>query len=356
MPRPEKKEYEDDDLTTGAEGEDQDEDQDDADDEDDEGDQDDGATSDDQDDGQDDGASDDQKEKEVRSEDDDAGGEDEEERERVREQRRRKKKAQRAHQKEERARLQSTIENQNRMISEFHQQISTFRQDNFNNQINGIGAQKADVASKLQMAQQAAAKAATEGDTETLHRAMEVRLLAERRLQELDALENSVKAQYNKPSALDEDSVRLREEWVRKNSWAKTPGLNQSIAQGLATELESSGYRPSTREFWNELDRRLQDYLPEYITGVRRQKRDRLDDARQPSRKSFSENQPKRSTPPPQTVGGGGKRPSSGGSDHGDIPRYTVDQWKKAGLWDDPEKRKTAIAQFRDYQAREKGR
>jgi hypothetical protein len=94
--------------------------------------------------------------------------------------------------------------------------------------------------------------------------------------------------------------------------------------------LAEEGYDPKTREYWEELDNRLQNIVPHRYT------------------EAVSSEQPRYSKP--RTVVTGSGRESvpqiSEGKNFINLSKDEVDAIKEAGMWDDPTKRAKMIARY----------
>ena len=121
--------------------------------------------------------------------------------------------------------------------------------------------------------------------------------------------------------------VRLANDWMERNSWYDPEAGDEDtqIAKVIDNRLVAEGWDPSNKDYWDELDSRLQKRLPHRYTR----------DAGEYSRRS------------PRSVVTGSSRESSrvNGSQFVLEPEQ-VRAMKDAGFWDDPEKRNKMIKRY----------
>lgn len=129
---------------------------------------------------------------------------------------------------------------------------------------------------------------------------------------------------------------RHANDWMRRNSWYKADGSDEdsAIVNAIDDTLAREGWDPTGREYWSELERRTKRALPHRFEAEAR-------------KGAATDRQRIRST------GGGhsgGRRGSSVSvSDFGrtDVEKAAIEQWREAGIWDTPERKKSLITAFR---------
>ena len=102
------------------------------------------------------------------------------------------------------------------------------------------------------------------------------------------------------------------------------------VALAIDQAMGEEGWNPRTAEYWEELDNRLQKYLPHRYTEVADEK-----PSRAPSR--------------PRNVVTGSSREnasSSGGRNTFTLSPEQVRAMKDAGMWDDPDRRAKMIRRY----------
>jgi len=118
---------------------------------------------------------------------------------------------------------------------------------------------------------------------------------------------------------------------MSNNSWYDPQGKDPDSKVALAIDqaMGEEGWNPKTAEYWEELDNRLQKYLPHRYTGE-------------------TDEKPIRNSRPRSAVTGSGRESasSSGGKNTFTLSPDQVRAMKDAGMWDDPDKRAKMIRRY----------
>ena len=118
--------------------------------------------------------------------------------------------------------------------------------------------------------------------------------------------------------------------WIERNEWYK-PDLSDTdskIAKQIDEELTKAGWNAESAEYWDELDNRLQKYLPHRYNSPSDKREQRT---------------------PRNTVGSSGREASAayGGTNRTfTLSAEQVRAMKDAGMWDNPEKRQKMIKRY----------
>jgi len=177
-------------------------------------------------------------------------------------------------------------------------------------------------------------EAITEGDGEKFDRAQRVRDQAFAKYGQLNQQKQQAtvtppketeRSADTEEESVDPRAVRYAREWARQNSWFDVDTEDGQIADLIGDRLLKEGYNAADKEYWDELNERLRERLPKHFKS-----------------------KTKSSGSPP--VGGSGREGTSGGSTDRDLPQEFVKTLKEAGYWDNPAKRKAAIANYRANQ------
>lgn len=202
-----------------------------------------------------------------------------------------------------------------------------------------------DAGVQVEFAKMKMKEAVTQQDGDALVQAQEMLYEAQRKLESLNTLkENATKqmSQMPKPNIeLPDPTVqKMAADWMRRNSWYDPQGkdLDSEIAQRIDRKLTEEGFDPTSEEYWEELDERLQKYLPH--------------------RSSQGYNDRNRNQKPPRSVVTSSGRESSGGSRPNEF-RLTPDRVaaiKEAGMWDNIEQRNKMIRKFAEWDRQNKAR
>lgn len=154
----------------------------------------------------------------------------------------------------------------------------------------------------------------------------------------VEALENMRKraAQPPRQQAIQQQNpalVGLAKQWMSNNRWYDPKGgdADSKVALAVDEAMGAEGWDCTTPEYWQELDNRLQKYLPHRYTE---------DTDEKPNRR-----------PRNVVTGSGRESPASrGGSNQFVLSREQVNAIKEAGMWDDPKKRAKMISNYAQYQ------
>jgi hypothetical protein len=122
--------------------------------------------------------------------------------------------------------------------------------------------------------------------------------------------------------------VRQANKWMERNSWYDPKGGDEDsqIAKVIDNRLAEEGYDPSSSDYWEELDSRLQKRLPHLY-----------------NQRSSESN---RSRPRSVVTGTGRETGRASGGNTFVLEPEQVRAMKDAGLWDDPEKRARMIKRY----------
>lgn len=201
----------------------------------------------------------------------------------------------------------------------------------------------------FQAAERKHQEAFKDGDGAKATAAMREMYVAQKRIDDLEAIHarnEAVKAEPRAPQVKDPVMVAKAVSWAERNPWFKQGGADDesAIADTIAAKLVKEGFNPKTDGYWEELDDRLS---ARGIGG------DDDDDEQQNQSQSQRERQPVtrqvRRSPP---VGGGNGRGDLGaGKTAVTLPTPFINALKEAGIWDDPKRRNKAIAEHQRIKA-----
>ena len=175
------------------------------------------------------------------------------------------------------------------------------------------------------------AEATSAGDGEAAVKAQDALYESRQQLDQLARLKKQ--AEQPAQATIDPSIQRNASTWIERNSWYK-PDLSDTdskIAKQVDEVLSKEGWSPSDPDYWDELDNRLQKYLPHRYNGA---------DKRESSQRT-----------PRNTVGSSGREASAayGGTNRTfTLSAEQVRAMKDAGMWDNPEKRAKMIKRYAD--------
>lgn len=181
----------------------------------------------------------------------------------------------------------------------------------------------------LRYAQMKMREATDNADGDSLTSAQEAWYEARRKIDALQNLKDKA-VQHTKQDGNIPDPriIRYSNDWQDRNSWYD-PDLrdeDSQIAKLVDTRLAKEGWDPSSKEYWDEFDRRLQKRLPHLYTDSR------------------EERQYKK--PRSVVVGGGREAVTENGKVRIQIEPEKIRAIKEAGLWDNPETRKKILQRY----------
>ncbi len=215
-------------------------------------------------------------------------------------------------------------------LSEENQQMKRWQQE-VNGRLSGINKAEVDKAfndttAAFAQAEKDHADAFAEGDGVKATKAMRVMYDAQRRIEQLQGVKTQLEtqpAQEQHVQQPDRAIANKAKEWAKRNSWYDASGkdVDSEIAKAISGVLANEGYDPKSDDFWDELDERLAERLPEKVS-VQDDDEDELE--QKPVKK--------RSSPP---VNGGANRGDVKGKKTITLPTSYINMLKNNGIWDD---------------------
>jgi hypothetical protein len=149
---------------------------------------------------------------------------------------------------------------------------------------------------------------------------------ARRKFDAMKTIKNRATQAESEPQA-DPKMLRHAKSWMESNSWYDPNGSDEDseIAKVIDAKLAKEGYDPSSADYWDELDTRLQKRLPHRYTQ--------------------SQDEPRRR---PRSFVTGSGRESTGGRQGNTLvlEPEQVRAIKEAGFWDDPAMRAKMIKRY----------
>lgn len=265
------------------------------------------------------------------------------EREEVRERRRQERKDRKQRQREREQTLRAQLEQAQARLLEQESRLSVIERRNTGSEMAQISTAKTQAVGAYNHFKQQVKLAAEANDGAALTDSMEKMTLAQRRFEELDRLEKAYTARQNTPPPLDPMLKDNAEKWMSKHTWYNPQGADDDSAVMLAVDqrMAQGGWDPRNPQYWEELTRRGQRYLPHRFQGNQRVA-------------PTNTNQPRpkpRSTVPPA-----GGPSNEGGSSSGGfrLSAERIQAMKDSGNWNDPDKRKAMIQEYKNYDAQHK--
>lgn len=206
-------------------------------------------------------------------------------------------------------------------------------------EINQLDKQIEDEGVRYEYAKMKMSEAAASGDGEAMVQAQEMLFEAKEKLGHLSGVKNQ--RQQPQRQGPDPRMQQQASKWIGRNEWYK-PDLSDTdsrIAKSVDEELVKEGWNPNEADYWDELDNRLQKYLPHRYNA--------------PAERNSSERKPR------NVVGSSGREASAsyGGSNRTfTLTPQQVNAIKEAGMWDNTESRNRMIRRYAQQSRNMEGR
>ncbi len=227
-----------------------------------------------------------------------------------------------------------------RQNQELVQRLSAVEQRTVAHDMRAMEQELSDAQVRVEYARMRLTQATEAGDAAALVQAQEEladakaaqQALAQRRDQAQQAVRQPRQQQ---PAPPDPTVARYAQDWAKRHKWFdprnNTTDPDSRVARAIDQALSQEGFDPGTQEYWDELDDRLQKYLPHRYTAP------------------ASGGNPT----PRNTVGSSGREVASGAAGNGRgkfvLSAERVAAMKAAGAWDNPERRNRMIKQYMQY-------
>jgi hypothetical protein len=230
-----------------------------------------------------------------------------------------------------------------RQNDEYAKRLSDLERKTQYSEIAQIDKQIEDENLRLEYAKMKISEAAASGDGDAMVQAQEMMYDSREKLGRLAGVKNH----YSKPQTqqsqpqLDPRMQRHATVWIERNSWYK-PDLGDTdsrIAKSVDEELVSEGWDPTQADYWDELDNRLQKYLPHRYNAS--------------AERNSSERKPR------NVVASSGREASAsfGGSNRTfTLSPQQVNAIKEAGMWENIESRNRMIRRYAQQSRNMEGR
>ena len=267
------------------------------------------------------------------SADDDHPDDDDEVRAAKRARRRAKKDYVRQRNAEKDARLES-LQRQNQ---EMAARLAAIEQRAHSADVERLNKAIEDEQLRLQYAMTKMREATDNSDGNAFVRAREIEAESRKRLEALHGIKYRAEEAPQREAPVNPKVKRMASNWLDANPWYDPEGGDEDtqIAKIIDAKLTQEGWDPSSSDYWEELDNRLQKRLPHRYND--------LQDER-PQRR-------------PRSVVTGSARESVGGRGGSGyvLSPERVRAIKEAGMWEDVEKRNRMIKQFIAYDKSNRG-
>lgn len=244
--------------------------------------------------------------------------------------RRNKRKAKRELQKRTSEEKDQRIHLLERQIQQFQERLAVTEKRTHSAELGRIDKAVEDAELKMQYARMKMSEATAAGDGEAMAKAQEMWYDARRNAEALKAVkEQAVRATQQSPVQEDNREMqRHANAWMERNDWYDPNGDDEDseIAKTIDQRMVREGWNPNTKDYWNELDKRLSKRLPHLYNDEQEDKYYRK---------------------PKQIVTSSGRDRVGGASSQSVvIPPELVRSMKDAGLWENKDSRQRVIKEY----------
>jgi hypothetical protein len=199
------------------------------------------------------------------------GGDDQpDDTEAIRAARRQKRKAKKEYHKQQQAEKDLRFQQLMRENQELRERVSAVEQKTHGSELARIDKAIEDQHMRIQYARMKISEATQAQDGEAMSNAQDMLYEARRAVESLENLKKQASSpKQQAPTAPDRTVQRYAANWMERNSWYDPAGKDEDseIALTIDKRMVREGWDPKTREYWEELDDRLQKRLPHLYTN-----------------------------------------------------------------------------------------
>jgi len=220
-----------------------------------------------------------------------------------------------------------------RQNQELLERLSVLEKKSHGSDLARLNKAMEDQHNRILFAKQKISEATSTGNGELLTSAQEMWFEARRQFEALESVKKKATAQPRQRTiqAPDPELQRHASSWMENNQWYDPNGRDPDsrVALTIDQAMAEEGWNPKTPQYWDELDNRLQKYLPHRYTGE-------------------ADERPSQKRPRNFVTGSGRESASSSaiGKNQFALTREQVSAMKDAGMWDDPDKRAKMIRRY----------
>jgi len=255
------------------------------------------------------------------------------EQEAIRSAKRAKRKARKDYHRQVEAEKSVRLEQLQRQNQELLERLSVLEKKTHGSDLARIDAKIEEQENRIAFAKQKIAQAIEAQDGQTVTSAQDMLYEARRNLEVLQNFKKRAVAPTPQRTIAPPDPMiqRYAKSWMEQNPWYNPNGRDPDSRVALTIDgaLTEEGFDPKTSEYWEELDSRLQKYLPHRYTDE-------------------ADEKPVQRKPRAVVTGSGRENATSSGNKPGSftLTPEQVRAMKDAGMWDDPQKRLKMIKRY----------
>ena len=218
-----------------------------------------------------------------------------------------------------------------RQNQELLQRLSVIERKTHSADLARIDKAIEDSELRINYAKMKLSEAAEARDGQAMAKAQELWLEARQQAETLRNLKKAAAQPRQESNIPDPRLQRHAADWMERNPWFKPDGkdLDSKIAKQVDETLTAEGWDPTSSEYWEELDNRLQKYVSHRYNAN-------------------TDESPIRRSKPRGIVTSSGRESAAraGGKNTFTLSPEQVRAMKDAGFWDDPEKRNKMIKRY----------
>lgn len=248
----------------------------------------------------------------------------------IRAARRNRRKAKREYMKQTNAEKDARLQNLQRQNQELLERLSAVERRQSGADLARLDKAIEDKELRLQYAKMKLAEATTAGDGEAMAKAQEMWYETRREIESMRSVKERAAQNTQVQPTENAEVQRHASRWMDRNDWYDPNGDDEDsqIAKVIDQKMVKEGWNPNSKDYWEELDRRVARRLPHRYT-------DDTDD------------QPTRSRPRSVVTSSGRENINSSGSRNTfTLSPEQVRAMKDAGMWDDQAKRAKMIKRY----------
>lgn len=258
----------------------------------------------------------------------------------IREAKRQKRRARKEYHKQVQQEKDTRLQMLQRQNQELMERLSVVERKTHGSELARLDKAIEDQEARIIFARQKMKEATDTGNGDLLASAQEMWFEARRNAEALGNLKKRVVTPAPKQTIQPPDPMvqRYAADWMSENRWYDPQGSDPDsrVALTIDQQMAEEGWNPQTADYWEELDNRLQRYLPHRYNGDN-------GEATQRPRKHRS------------VVTSTGRESLSAGKNTFTLSPDQVKAMKDAGMWDDPEKRSRMIKRYAQEARQQRG-
>lgn len=249
----------------------------------------------------------------------------------VREAKRQKRRARKEYHKQVQQEKDTRLQMLQRQNQELMERLSVVERSSQGAEMARIDGQMKEQEARIVFAKNKIKEAAETGNGDLLLSAQDMLYEARRDYESLENIKKqAVRPKTQQTIQAPDPMVQLHAaNWMQRNNWYKANGtdMDSQVTQRIDQSMVDEGWDPSSKDYWDELDNRLQRYLPH------RYNEENDEEVRKPKKHR-------------SVVTSTGRESFSGGKNTFVLNPEQVKAMKDAGMWDDPDKRQKMIKRY----------